>query len=46
MREWVALAESGSGERGVFNREAAKKQAAKNGRRDNNYEFGTNPLAV
>ena len=46
MREWVALAESGSGERGVFNREASKKQAAKNGRRDSDYDFGTNPLAV
>ena len=45
MREWVALAESGSGERGVFNREASKKQAAKNGRRDADYEFGTNPCS-
>jgi ribonucleoside-triphosphate reductase len=45
MREWVALAESGSGERGIFNRVASKVQAAKNGRRDNNYEFGTNPCS-
>ena len=45
MREWMALVESGSGERGIFNREAAKKQAAKNGRRDPNYEFGTNPCS-
>lgn len=45
MREWLALAESGSGERGVFNREASKKQAGKNGRRDSNYEFGTNPCS-
>lgn len=45
MREWVALVESGSGERGIFNREASKKQAAKNGRRDDNYEFGTNPCS-
>jgi len=45
MREWVALAESGSGERGVFNREASKKQAAKNGRRDSDYDFGTNPCS-
>ena len=43
MREWMALVESGSGERGIFNREASKKQAAKNGRRDASYEFGTNP---
>ena len=33
MREWQALVESGSGERGIFNRQAAKVQAAKNGRR-------------
>ena len=45
MREWQALVESGSGERGVFNREASKRQAAKNGRRDTNYEFGTNPCS-
>lgn len=45
LREWTALAESGSGERGIFNREAAKKQSAKNGRRDPNYEWGTNPCS-
>ena len=45
MREWMALVESGSGERGIFNRQAARKQAAKNGRRDTNYEFGTNPCS-
>jgi len=45
MREWMALVESGSGERGVFNRQASKKQAAKNGRRDASYEFGTNPCS-
>jgi len=45
MREWMSLVESGSGERGVFNREASKKQAAKYGRRDSNYEFGTNPCS-
>jgi ribonucleoside-diphosphate reductase alpha chain len=45
MREWMALVESGSGERGVFNREASKKQAAKNGRRDPDFEFGTNPCS-
>ena len=45
MREWTALVESKSGERGVFNREASKKQAAKYGRRDPNYEFGTNPCS-
>jgi ribonucleoside-diphosphate reductase alpha chain len=45
MREWLALVESKSGERGVFNREASKKQAAKFGRRDPNHEFGTNPCS-
>ncbi len=45
MREWTALMESGSGERGVFNREASVRQAAKNGRRESDYEFGTNPCS-
>ena len=45
MREWMALVESGSGERGIFNRQAAQKQAGKNGRRDTNYAFGTNPCS-
>jgi len=43
MREWLALVESKSGERGMFNRNAAKKQAAKNGRRNSAIEFGSNP---
>jgi ribonucleoside-diphosphate reductase alpha chain len=37
--------ESQSGERGIFNRIAAKKQAGKNGRRDTNHDFGTNPCS-
>src|SRR6056297_96286 len=45
MREWTSLIESKSGERGIFNRVASQKQAAKNGRRDPNYEFGTNPCS-
>ena len=45
MREWLSLVESKSGERGVFNREASKKQAQKYGRRDPNHEFGTNPCS-
>ena len=45
MREWLALVESKSGERGIFNREASKKQAEKYGRRDPNHEFGTNPCS-
>jgi ribonucleoside-diphosphate reductase alpha chain len=45
MREWLSLVESKSGERGIFNREASQKQAAKNGRRNSSYEFGTNPCS-
>ena len=43
--EWTSLVESKSGERGIFNRIAAKKQAAKYGRRDSEHEFGTNPCS-
>jgi len=43
MREWLALVESKSGERGIFNRVAARKQAAATERRKLDYEFGTNP---
>lgn len=43
MREWHSLYESKSGERGIFNRVAAKKKAAENGRREVDWEFGTNP---
>jgi ribonucleoside-diphosphate reductase alpha chain len=45
MREWLSLYESHSGERGIFNRQAAKVQAAKNGRRDAEQEFGCNPCS-
>jgi len=45
MREWLSLVESKSGERGIFNRKASKVQAAKNGRRDADHEFGTNPCS-
>jgi len=43
MKEWHALYESKSGERGVFNRVSARKQAEATGRRDIDHEFGTNP---
>lgn len=46
MREWSSIYESHSGERGIFNREASELQAAKNGRRKLNQEWGTNPLKV
>ena len=45
LREWGSLYESKSGERGIFYRGAAQKQAAKNGRRDINHDFGTNPCS-
>jgi ribonucleoside-triphosphate reductase len=45
IREWSSIYESHSGERGIFNREASQKQAAKNGRRDASYDFGTNPCS-
>ena len=45
LREWTSLIESKSGERGIFSRVASQKQAAKNGRRDPSYEFGTNPCS-
>lgn len=43
FREWLALYESKSGERGIFNREAVKAHLAKNGRRGTNHEFLCNP---
>jgi ribonucleoside-triphosphate reductase len=45
MREWLSLYDSKSGERGIFNRQSAIKQAAKNGRRDTEYDFGCNPCS-
>ena len=45
MEEWLSLYNSHSGERGIFNREAAKKTVEKYGNRDSNYEFGTNPCS-
>lgn len=45
MSEWLALYQSYSGERGIFSRAAAKTTVAKHGRRDSNYDFGTNPCS-
>ena len=45
MREWLALYDSKSGERGVFNRDAADKQVARNGRRETGHMWGTNPCS-
>jgi ribonucleoside-diphosphate reductase alpha chain len=43
FEEWHSLYKSKSGERGIFNRVAAKKKVAENGRRELDHEFGTNP---
>jgi len=45
MREWLALVESKSGERGIFSRVAAEAHVAKNGRRDTGHAWGTNPCS-
>ena len=45
LDEWTSLYHSHSGERGIFSRDASQRQAAKNGRRDSTYEFGTNPCS-
>jgi len=45
LKEWLSLYESKSGERGIFNRQAAQAVAARNGRRDSSHEFGTNPCS-
>lgn len=45
MAEWKSLYDSKSGERGIFSRDAARRVAAANGRRDIGYEFGTNPCS-
>ena len=45
MREWLSLVESKSGERGIFNRQSAIKQAGKSGRRDTEFAFGCNPCS-
>ena len=42
LREWSALYESKSGERGIFNREAAQAKAESIGR-ESRSDFGTNP---
>ncbi len=56
MEEWLALYKSKSGERGIFNREAAQKQTRRSNQirlemdenyrtRDPNWDFGTNPCS-
>jgi ribonucleoside-diphosphate reductase alpha chain len=45
MKEWLALYQSKSGERGIFSRTASQLKAAENGRREKDHDFGTNPCS-
>jgi len=45
LKEMKTLYDSKSGERGIFNRVAATKQANRSGRRDTCYDFGCNPCS-
>ena len=45
MKEWLSLYESKSGERGIFSRGTSKAQAKKYGRRNPDFDFGTNPCS-
>jgi ribonucleoside-diphosphate reductase alpha chain len=44
-QEWDSLVASGSGERGIFHRGAAQRQAARFGRRSQDTDYGTNPCS-
>ena len=45
LSEMQTMYESKAGERGIFSRVAAQKIAARNGRRDSEQDFGTNPCS-
>jgi ribonucleoside-triphosphate reductase len=45
LSEMHTMYESKAGERGIFSRVAAQKVAARNGRRDAEQDFGTNPCS-
>ena len=45
LSEMQTMYESKAGERGIFSRVAAQKIAARNGRRDAEHDFGTNPCS-
>jgi ribonucleoside-diphosphate reductase alpha chain len=45
LSEMQTMYESKAGERGIFSRVAAQKIAARNGRRDPEQDFGTNPCS-
>lgn len=46
LEEWTSLYKSYSGERGIFSLPAARKVAARNGRRDPDQIVGTNPCVI
>lgn len=45
LREWVSLFQSKAGERGIFSRYACQAKYYGAHRRDENWEFGTNPCS-
>lgn len=45
MKEWLALHDSHSGERGIFSRKASQIIAGQFGRRDPEIDYGTNPCS-
>lgn len=45
MKEWKSLYDSKSGERGIFSRYACQQIAARSGRRNPEFAFGTNPCS-
>ena len=45
MEEWLSLVKSKSGERGIFNRQAAQNQASRWGRRSADTAYGCNPCS-
>lgn len=45
LEEWLSLVKSKSGERGIFNRVAAGRQAARYGRRPADVDYGCNPCS-
>jgi len=45
MKKWKELYDSKSGEPGLFSRYACQAIAGRSGRRDNSFDFGTNPCS-
>ena len=45
LEEWKSLYESHAGERGIFNRQGARRVVEALGKRDPDYEFGCNPCS-